>query len=201
MSDENKIIVPGQPVEDGRLYDLHGNLIEMGTPPGEIGPDDDPQFGQKKEEVHYELRSWNTYQNYPEEAKKAEMSFVLPMANFLSQTFNINLVDEVMYEKILKQLRQRMMFVVMNMYKLQVVDGIANWDGIVIMAKQHPVVLVRFKLQISTGKIGIAYIKVWNKEKQNYILFGDRTQKVMLSREEASNMILGYIEKEGILKI
>jgi len=202
---ENKIITDVNEVVDANvdpvLRDLHGNPIEMGTPEGEIGPDDNPKFGQDRTQVHYELRTWDTYKNYPEEAKKAEMSFVLPMANFLSQTFDINLVDEVMYEKILKQLRQRMLFVVMNMYKLQVVDGIAIWDGIVVMAKQHPVVIVRFKLQLSTGRIGIAYVKAWSKERQGYIMFGDRTQKTMLDRDRATEIILNYVEQEGILKL
>ena len=186
-------------VVEPQLLDLHGNPIEMGTPKGEIGPDDNPKFGQSKEEVHYELRTWDTYKDYPEEAKKAEMSFVLPMANFLSQTFDINLVDEIMYEKIIMPLRQRMLFVVLNMHNLKVVDGIAIWDGIVVMAKRHPVVVVRFKLQISTGRIGIAYVKVWNKSNQTYVLHGDREQKKLLNRDEASTLILNYVEKEGVL--
>jgi hypothetical protein len=201
MSDDKNLIIDPNQVGDPVIYDLHGNPIEMGTPPGEIGPDDDPKFGQAKEEVHYELRTWDTYTNYPEEAKKAEMSFVLPMANFLSQTFNINLVDEIMYGKILLQLRQRMLFVVMNMYKLEVNDGIAQWDGILLMAKQRPVVVVRFKLQISTGRIGIAYMKVWNKEKQAYVGIGDRSQKTLMTRDDAIQKILTYVERERILTL
>lgn len=207
MDDKNLIVTEVdqsvEPAVDTRLRDLHGNIIEMGMDASseEIGPDDNPKFGQNKAEVHYELRTWDTYQNYPEEAKKAEMSFVLPMANFLSQTFDINLVDEIMYEKILVQLRQRMLFVVMNMHNLKVQDGIAIWDGIVIMAKRHPVTVVRFKLQISTGRIGIAYVKCWNSAEQKYILFGDREQKKLLSRDEASATILNYVEKEGVLKL
>lgn len=189
------------PSIDTRPRDVNGNLLKTGIDPSEgiIGPDDTPKFGQKP--AHYDMRTEDTYPNFPSEAKRAELSFVLPMANFLAHTLNIDIIDEIMYDKTLKQLRQRMLFVVMNMHNLKTQDGMSWWDGIVLMCKTHPVVLVRFKMHLASRKIGIAFIKVWNSSKKVYVLYGDKEQRQLMTRERASRLILDYLNHEGIVKV
>ena len=149
--------------------------------------------------MHYEMRTEDTYPDVPNEAKRAEISYILPMANHIAQILKIDMLDEVMYEKTLKQIRQRMLFVVLNMYKLKIQEGLAWWDGVILMCKQHPIVLVRFKMHISTQRIGIAFVKVWNSTKKVYVLHGDKEQKQLMDRNKATKIILDYLERENVL--
>lgn len=190
-----------EPTIDTRPRDVDGNLLKTGIDPSEgiIGPDDTPKFGQKP--AHYDMRTEDTYPNVPAEAKRAELSFVLPMANFIAHTLDIDIIDEIMYEKTLKQLRQRMLFVVMNMHNLKTGDGMAWWDGIVLMCKKHPIALVRFKMHLASKKIGVAFVKVWNSAREVYVLYGDKEQRKLMTRERASQIILDYLNNEKVVKV
>lgn len=195
---KNKKIKEKQPL----LYDVNGNPVKMGLDPKEglIGPDDNPKFGQEKQ-LHYEMRTEDTYPTYPKEVKEVEISYVLPMANMIAQTLNIDMIDEIMYEKTLNQLRQRMLFIVMNMHNLKIQEGVAWWDGIVIMCKKHPIVVVRFITHLASKRTGIAHIKLWASQKEMYVLFGDKTKKTLITREKATELILNYLNKEGVVSV
>lgn len=175
---------------DSQVYSLGSNLpIKVGVDdPNIIGPDDTYDF---------RFRDEKDYPNIPNEVKLAEARFVLPMAKFIANSIGITVLDESAYDRVLHALRLRSLFVLLNLHKTKIEDGVASWFGLILICKKHPVVMVRFKLHISSGRIGIDQVRLWEKSGQRYVIH--RNQDSFLSREESSAQILNYLKAEGIL--
>ena len=176
---------------DRTLYDPTTNKpIDMGnTDPAVIGPDD---------HIEYSYRNESAYPEVPTQVKNAEVKFILPLAQFLANTIGITVIDETLYEKIILPLRSRSLFVVLNMHKVKVVDGIASWYGLVLMCKRHFLTFVRFKMKLSTEQILIDEIRLWRRDVETYVRHAPTNGK-FFSREEASALILNYLKEEGVL--
>lgn len=182
-------------VHPSQMVDIDGKPIRYGKDPNDtetIGIDDSPQF---------EMRNFDDYPDVPMEAKKAEIQYIVPMANFLAQSLGINLIDEKMYEKVLGAVKSISLFVLINMAQLVVRNGVAEWFGLIITCKKQPIVLTKFKLQVSTGKIGITQIRFWNSSTLQYVVYGDKEQRKFLNREEVTAQILEYLKREGVCKV
>lgn len=175
------------------LVDIEGKPLKYGNyDPNIISPDDKPKF---------EVRSLDDYKDVPNPIKKAEISYILPMANFIAKTVGVDCIQEKTYEKVQEQLKQRSLFVILNLEKIQYKDNVAAWYGLVLTCKKHPVVLVKFKIQLNTGKIGISQCRFWNKDAQKYYIVGDPEQKTFLTREKVTENILNYLRTEGIVYV
>jgi len=176
---------------DKVIYDPSTNQpVQMGnTDPNVIGPDD---------HVEYSYRPDSAYPDVPTQVKDAEVKFILPLAQLLANTIGIAVIDETMYEKIIQPLRSRSLFVVLNLHKVKVHDGIASWYGLVLMCKRHFLTFVRFKTRLSTGQIIIDEIRLWRKNGETYVRHAPPNGK-FFSREEASVLILNYLRDEGVL--
>jgi hypothetical protein len=175
---------------DGALFDLDGNAIVHGnTNPNIIGPDD---------KVEFSFRPDTAFPDVPPQVKNAEIRFILPMARFLASSLNITVIDETAYDRILPALKQRSLFVALNLYKVQIADGVATWFGLVMPCKQHWVVLVQFKMKLSTEQIGISQVRLWSAAYKQYFVSGERDLGRFYTREEASAKILNYLKVEGI---
>lgn len=180
-------------IDKRNIVDINGKPLVYGNyDPNILSVDDNPSYAMRKP---------SDYADVPAEVKKAEISFILPMANFLAKTLGINIIEEKMYEKTLEQLKQRSLFVVLNLEKVQIQQGVAAWYGLILMCKKHPLIMVKFKLQISTGRIGISQCRLWEKDKQRYIVLGDPEQKTLLNREDTASKILNYLRNEGIVRV
>jgi hypothetical protein len=176
---------------DPVLYDFEGKKVQRGNAdPGVIGPDDNPEFS---------FRPDTSYPDLPSQVRKAEHQYVLPLAKFIADSIGITVIDDYAYNKVLPALQSRSLFVVLNLYKTVVDDGIATWFGLVLMCRRHPVALVQFKERLSTEQVGISLVKCWSAAGQKYFLFGDREGRKFLSREETSAVLLNYLKREGIL--
>lgn len=176
---------------DPVIYDMNGDPIQTGnTDPNVIGPDDTPEFSYRPD---------NAYPNLPQQVKKAEHQYVLPLAKFVADSIGITVIDDYAYNRVLKALQSRSLFVVMNLYKTVVRDGVAIWFGLVLMCKRHPVVMVQFKEKLATEQVGISLVRCWSAREKKYFIFGDKEGRKFLSREETAALILNYLEKEGIL--
>ena len=180
-------------INPNQIVDVDGKPLKYGnTDKNIIGADDNPQF---------KMRSHTDFPEVPQEAKNAEVRYILPMANFIAQSLGINVIDEKMYERTLDQLKQRSLFVLLNLQKMQIQEGVAAWYGLLLMCKKHPLAMVKFKMQISTGKIGIAQCRLWEKAGQRYIVLGDQEQKKLMDREKVASEILDYLNHEGVVKV
>ncbi len=180
---------------DGKIYDSNGNLIPVGIPEDDdsvIGPDHRPKFS---------MRTLEDHPTVPMEVKQAEQKFIVPFANFLAQSLGISLLDDISYMKVLDVLRQRSLFVVLNLHKVMIQDGISTHDGVILMCHKHPICVVNFKMHIASGKIGIAHVKLWDSANARYVMLGDRTGKELMTRDVASVNILNYLTREGVCRV
>ena len=176
---------------DPVIYDFDGNQVQRGnTDPNVIGPDDNVEFSYRPD---------NDYPDLPPQVKKAEHQYILPLAQFIADSIGITVIDDYAYNRVLSALQSRSLFVVLNLYKTQVREGVATWFGLVLMCKRHPVVMVQFRENISTEQVGISLMRCWSASEKKYFIFGDREGRKFLSREEASATILNYLKREGIL--
>jgi hypothetical protein len=176
-----------------QILDMSGKPIKYGNyDPNIISVDDSPKF---------EMRQPSDYPEVPNEVKKSEIQYILPMANFIAQSLGISIIEEKSYEKVLEQLKQRSLFVIMNLAGVKINQGVAEWFGLILMCKKHAVTMVKFKLQLSTGKIGISQCRIWQTALQKYIILGDSTGKKLLNREETASQILNYLKIEGICNV
>jgi hypothetical protein len=176
---------------DPQIYDpVTQQPIMMGnSDPNIIGPDDTYEF---------QFRGPQAYPNVPPQVKTAEVRFILPMAKFIADTIGITVIDESAYERILQAVRARSLFVLLNIHKTKIADGIASWFGLILMCKRHPLVMVRFKMRLSTEQIGIDQIRLWEKAEERYVVHRE-PDGAFYSREEGSALILNYLKTEGVL--
>jgi len=176
---------------DSKIYNPDtGEAILVGnTDPDIIGPDDNYEFSFRKPEAYPEV---------PPPVKTAEIRFILPMAKFIADTIGITVIDESAYERVLQALRDRSLFVLLNIHKTRISDGAASWFGLILMCKRHPLVMVRFKMRLGNEVIGIDQIRFWEKANERYLVHRE-SEKGFFSREEASAMILNYLKTEGVL--
>ena len=121
------------------------------------------------------------------------------MAKFIADSIGITVIDDYAYNRVLRALQSRSLFVVLNLYKTHVADGVATWFGLVLMCRRHPVLMAQFKENLSTEQIGVSLARCWSSKEQKYFVFGDREGKKFLSREEVSALALNYLKTEGIL--
>jgi len=180
---------PGAKI-DPKIYDLETNEpIAVGnTDPNIIGPDDKYEFT---------FRPLGAYPDVPQQVKNAEIRFILPMAQFLANTIGITVLDETAYERVLGALRDRALFVLLNVHKTHVADGIASWFGLILTCKRQPIVMVRFKMKLGSELIGIDHIRLWESAKERFVMY--KQEEGFYSRESASAMILNYLKAEGVL--
>lgn len=186
-----RIIQDPQARLDPQIYDpVTQKPILMGnSDPNIIGPDDTYEFS---------FRSPDAYPDVPPPVKTAEIRFVLPMAKFVADSIGITVIDETAYERVLQALRDRSLFVLLNIHKTKVADGVASWFGLILVCKRHPLVMVRFKMRIATEQVGIDQIRLWEKSGERYVVHRDPNNG-FYSREEASALILNYLKAEGVL--
>lgn len=186
-----RIIQDPQARLDPQIYDpVTQKPILMGnSDPNIIGPDDTYEFS---------FRSPDAYPDVPLPVKTAEIRFVLPMAKFVADSIGITVIDETAYERVLQALRDRSLFVLLNIHKTKVADGVASWFGLILVCKRHPLVMVRFKMRIATEQVGIDQIRLWEKSGERYVVHRDPNNG-FYSREEASALILNYLKAEGVL--
>lgn len=177
---------------DPVIYDPVTNLpVEMGnTDPSVIGADDQPKT--------FEYRGLNAYPNVPQEVKDAEIKFIFPLSQFLANTLKITVLDETAYEKVIPALRCRALFVVLNLHKTRISDGLASWFGLMLLCKKHVIAMVRFKLKLGTGQIGIDQVRLWDKGNNCYVMHTGLGGK-FLTREETSALILNYLHNEKVV--
>lgn len=176
---------------DPVLYDFDGNPLQRGnSDPSVVGPDDNPEFSYRPD---------SAYPKLPKEVKKAEHQYILPMAKFIADSIGITVIDDHAYDRVLKALQSRSLFVVLNLYKAQVRDGEVTWFGLVLMCRRHPVVMVRFQERLATEQVGIPSLRVWSSKEQKYFVYGDKEGRKFISREVSSAIILNYLREEGIL--
>lgn len=178
-------------VLDPRILDLETNQpVAVGnSDPNIIGPDDTYDFSFRRPEA---------YPDVPPSVKTAEVRFILPMAKHIADTIGITVLDESAYDRVLQALRDRSLFVLMNIHKTRVSDGVASWFGLILVCKRHPLIMVRFKLRLGNEQIGIDQVRLWESAKERYLVYREANGG-FFSREEASAMILNYLKTEGVL--
>lgn len=181
---------PSVPI-DPVIYDpdTHQPIQVGNTDPNVIGADDHYEFSFRKPEAYPEV---------PPQVKTAEIRFILPMAKFIAETIGITVLDESAYERVLEALRTRSLFVLLNIHKTKISDGIASWFGLILMCKRHPIAMVRFKMKLGNETIGIDQLRFWEKANERYLVHRQEDGS-FFSREEASASILNYLKSEGVL--
>tara|TARA_R100000656_G_scaffold104176_1_gene76132 strand:+ start:157950 stop:158549 length:600 start_codon:yes stop_codon:yes gene_type:complete len=196
MSDNENVFrgdgsnIPGAKVQPG-LFDMNGKPIKLGN--------DDPNVIGLDDKFDFVGRGPNSYPNLPDAVKDAEFRFVFPLGQFIAKAIGITLLDDEAYNRVLKAIRSRSVFVVLNLYKCQVREGEASWFGLTVQCKKHPIVLVKFRLRLSTGQIGISQIRFWSSAAQRYEISGDPSGNSFIPREKANAMILNYLNQEGVI--
>tara|TARA_Y100000310_G_C20691823_1_gene822794 strand:+ start:2361 stop:3002 length:642 start_codon:yes stop_codon:yes gene_type:complete len=182
---------PSSKTDKTTLYGFDGKPIKMGNDdPNIIGLDSKPSFSYRPQDA---------YPSHPTEILSAEHRYVLPLARFLGDAIGVVPIDEHAYDRVLAAIQSKSIFVVINQKGLKVEEGVASWFGLVLICKRHPVVLVHFKEQLSTERVGISHIRLWMSREGRYHVHGDRTQRSFIKREEASALILNYLRDERII--
>ena len=184
---------PKQEYKPSELVDLNGKPIVVGTQdPDAIGPDSSVSFSP---------RSPGDYPHLPPSVIGAEAQYVLPLAQYLANAIGVTPLDDRMYKRVTSEIRSRSLFVVLNMYKASAENGYATWFGLVIMCRNHPLVMVQFKQRLSDRTVGIPQVRLWSRARNMYIIMGDQTERTLISREEASSTILNYLRDEGVVYV
>lgn len=147
----------------------------------------------------YEQRTASELQDTPPVLVDVEVKYLLPIAQLLGQYIGITCVQEAQYGNIVPQIRETSVFVVLNVMRPQIQEGVATYHGLVVMCKKHPIVRVVTKCQLSTGKFGISQVHLWNKDvsKPNggvYHLHGDRVGKKPMAYHTVVPLIMEYLE-------
>lgn len=182
------------PLVSPLIYDPEtGKPIEVGNrDPDVIGPDDYADFSYRPADSDPEV---------PPQVKNAEIKFIAPMAQFIASTLGITVLDDHSYNKILQSLRDRSLFVVLNIKHTRVEEGVADWMGLCVMVKHTIVAMVRFKMRLTTEQIGITEYRLWSASEQKYYRFKPDNGKLFFDREEVSARILNYFNREGVLAV
>lgn len=182
--------------------DKNGNskLIETGTKvkPTDIGADD---------MATYTPRTAQEMSGTPPAIFEAEVRHLVPVANQIATAIGISFLQEAQYGNVIRPLRERSVFVVLNTAKPKIDHGVATYHGLVVMCKRHPIVRVVCKLQIETGAFGVAQVHLWRKDAAipdggTYHVYGDREMRKPIPIHEVTTVILEYLEnRERVLSL
>lgn len=180
------------------IYTLEGERIDVGrkVSPEVIGPDDN---------VAYVPRTDKELAGTPTVLVDAEVRELLPIARVLAEAIGITAMQEAQYGNVQEQIRERSVFVVLNVLRHKVADGVASYPGLIIMCKKHPIVRVYCKCHIATGRFGIASVHLWSKDITKpgggeYHIYGSETQR--MDPHGVLPLILEYLEnREKVLTL
>src|SRR5690349_14168747 len=80
----------------------------------EYGAKDDPAIIGPDDNVAYEMRTADELKDTPPVLIDAEVKHILPIAKLIAQRIGINALQEAQYGNVLAQIRERSVFVVLN---------------------------------------------------------------------------------------
>jgi hypothetical protein len=182
------------------LYTMSGERIPVGQKddPNSIGPDD---------RAAYAPRTEKELVGVPQALLDVEVKHLVPVANQVATAIGITFLQEAQYGNVLTPIRERSVFVVLNVLKAKIDAGVATYHGLVIMCKRHPIVRVVCKCHLETGRFGVAQVHLWNKDPSEpsggrYYLYGDPEMKKPMPQAELVTLILEYLEnRERVLTL
>ncbi len=172
-----------------------------------VGHNPDPTIIGPDDYAAYEHRKPHELNGVPQALLDAEVKYLLPIARGLAEAIGIDCLQEVQYGNVLEQLRERSVFIVLNVLHNQIDAGIANYHGLIIMCKRHVLVRVACKVHISTGRFGISQVHTWHRDVTHkdggiYMIHGDREGRKPIAHETILPLILDYLEsKEKVLTL
>lgn len=192
--------------EFGQILGADGKpLVTGNTDPNVIGPDDSiPNLADPSNQIQGSLRNRNLYGSYyPEELFLAEKHWCLPFCVYVAEHMikAVELIDELHYNKIQRQLKDQMVFCVMDLSQIHIDDERIAWEGFKIIAKHTIIVGVNFVIRRRerdpAKRIGISHLRVWQSKTQGYALINAGPEG-LITREQASNAIATYFQRENI---
>lgn len=177
-----------------------GKRIPVGEKPDPkiIGPDD---------HAVYEPRKPDEVKDVPNVLIDVEVKHLLPIARSLGNAIGIACLQEAQYGNVLQQIRERSVFVVLNVLKAKIDSGVAVYHGIVVMCKRHPIVRVVCKCHLATGRFGVAQVHLWHKDVSlkdggEYHIYGDPNGKRPMALEDVVPLVMEYLEnREKVLTL
>ncbi len=160
----------------------------------------DPKIIGADDTCIYEMRKVEELKDTPPVLVDVEVRELLPLAQLLGQYIGITAMQEAQYGNVLEQIRQRSVFVVLNVMKPKITDGVAWYAGLIVMCKRHPIVRVSCKCHLATGRFGVANVHLWNKANSEYQVHGDMEGRVPMPAEKVVPLIMEYLENyEAVL--
>lgn len=164
------------------------------------GEKSDPKIIGADDNCVYELRKPDELKDTPPVLVDVEVRELLPLAKLLGQYIGITAMQEAQYGNVLEQIRQRSVFVVLNVLRAKFQDGVAGYTGLIVMCKRHPIVRVNCKVHLATGRFGVANVHLWNKENAEYHIHGDVEGRVPMQASQVVPLIMEYLQNyEGVL--
>lgn len=174
----------------------------------EYGAKPDPHMIGPDDRVAYEMRSVDEMKDTPSQLIDVEVQHLLPIATAIARGIGINVLQEAQYGNVLDEIRQRSVFVVLNVLAGKTNDGdVFQYSGLVIMCKKHPIVRVVCKTKVSTGAFGIAQVHTWHKNIAiqsggEYHVHGDMEGRKPIPTHKVLPLILEYLEaREKVLTL
>lgn len=174
----------------------------------EYGQKSDPHIIGPDDNVAYEMRTPDEAKDTPNALLDVEVQHLLPIAKGIAKAIGINVLQECQYGNVLDQIRQRSVFVVLNVLAGKSNDGdIFTYSGLVIMCKKHPIVRVVCKCKVSTGAFGVSQVHTWHKNLAEasggeYHVHGDMEGRKPMPTHTVLPLILEYLEaKEKVLTL
>lgn len=180
------------------IYTLDGEKIDCGRKPSPemIGPDDN---------AAYVPRTVAELKDTPPELATAEVQHLVPIARAVAHAIGIDCLQEVQYGNVIEQLRQRSVFVVLNILKHRIENGVATYPGLVVMCKQHPIVRVYCRCHLATGRWGVSQVHLWSKDASKpgggeYHIYGSNDKR--METHSVLPLVLEYLEnREKVLTL
>lgn len=164
------------------------------------GEKSDPKIIGADDNCVYEMRKPEEMKDTPQVLIDIEVRELLPLAKLLGQYIGITAMQEAQYGNVLEQIRQRSVFVVLNVMRATITDGVAYYTGLVVMCKRHPIVMVKCKAHLATGRFGVANVHLWNKAGHEYHVHGDMEGRVPMPAHQVVPLIMEYLENyEAVL--
>lgn len=196
--------VPGVQIDRSKILDVYGNPLQYGKNPNDthiLGPDDAVPTVTRAP-APGSLRDHTLYPSiFPAALFLAEERYVVPFGMYVAKEIvDVDLIDEMTYQKLQKQIRERSIFCVLDISTPVVHSGMVQWPGFRIMCKEFEVAAVNFKLNVSTGTTITTHVRLWESKHQRYTNLGDQHLIVDLTREKAATILDNYLYQEQILK-
>lgn len=174
------------------LHDAQGNVIKVGS-----DPDDPMILGADSYVAPFRVRDADSYPGYPRELFDIEQDWFLPVAQAVAEACEVDLLDERTYKKLVGPFRQTRLCVVFSLQDVQLHAGFATWDGLIVYARDYPIVKVTLHAHLATKRCGITMIQVWQKSSQSYLTIGNAIiGGDVMDRNTAYDVVTNYLERE-----